>query len=288
MNSLPRFFPRFRMASAAAFSAGLLSVTFSGESATLIRDSFDAYGAGPLSSPPTAGSPWIRHSGAGDNLLVQGGAVQLLQADVLGNKDDAHQLFAGGAKFKPDGDADNANNLIYASFGVIFTGLPTSAGGSYFAHLKSDSANEFYGRVWAGTEGADKIRLGISGESAGNGVDAARLAQDLDLNVAYTVVTRLNVDTGVATLWVNPTSESDPGATSTDTWSNAGEIESFALRQGTTTPAGGVAAGSGSLLLDNLVVATTFAEVVPEPNGLTVMGGAILAVLLWREKRQKA
>ena len=37
----------------------------------------------------------------------------------------------------------------------------------------------------------------------------------------------------------------------------------------------------------SLVVATTFAEVVPEPNGLTVMGGAILAVLLWREKRQK-
>lgn len=255
--------------------------------AQLINDNFDSYPAGPLSNPPTVGSPWTRHSGTGDNLNVVGGAVRLLQADTVGNKDDANRLFDGAAKFKADGDADPANNNLYASFSVTMTAAPTDAGGSYFAHFKSSSASEFYARIWAGSEGGDKYSLRISSESANNGVDAAKWGQALDLNVQYTVVARLNVDTGAATLWVNPLSESSPGATSTDTWGFAGEVEAFALRQGTTTPTGGVAAGSGDLTFDNLLVGTTFASVVPEPNGLFVLGALTLGGLLWRQKRQR-
>jgi len=264
----------------------LAALTFPAGAAQLINDNFDSYPNGPLSNPPNTASSWVRHSGTGDNLNIASGAVRLLQADTVGNKDDANRLFDGAVKFKADGDADAANNQLYASFSVVMTAPPTDAGGSYFAHFKSSAASEFYARIWAGTEANGKWSLRISSESASNGVDAQKWGQALELNVSYTVVTRLNVDTGAATLWVNPIGESSPSVTSTDTWGFAGEVESFALRQGTTTPTGGVPAGSGDVTLDNLLVGTTFASVVPEPNGLFVLGALTLGGLAWRSKRQ--
>lgn len=268
--------------------AGLATTVLPLQAATLVNEDFNSYGDGPLSNPPNAASPWNRHSGTGNNLLVQGGAVQLLQADTVGNKDDAHRLFSDGLKFKADGDADNANNYLYASFGVMFTALPTDSGGSYFAHFKSSTANEFYGRLWAGQEAGGKFSLRISSESGSNGENAAKWGQALDLNVSYTVYTRLNVDTGESTLWVNPLGESSPGAVSTDAWGFQGEIEAFAIRQGTTTPSSGIAGGSGSLIFDNLLVGTTFASVIPipEPSGLFFLGAALLGGVMWSRRHR--
>jgi hypothetical protein len=263
--------------------AGLAATALPLHAATLVGDNFNSYGDAPLSNPPNTASSWNRHSGTGNNLLVQGGAVQLLQADTVGNKDDAHRLFDGGLKFKADGDADSANNYLYASFGVMFTALPTDSGGSYFAHFKSSTANEFYGRIWAGQEAGGKFSLRISSESGSNGETAAKWGQALDLNVSYTVYTRINVDTGESTLWVNPLGESSPGAVSTDAWGFQGEIEAFALRQGTTTPSSGIAGGPGSLIFDDLLVGTTFASVmpIPEPSGLFLLGAAVLGGTMW-------
>lgn len=252
--------------------------------ATILQDNFNAYPDGPLSNPPNTTSPWTRHSGTGNNLNVAGGAVRLLQADTVGNKDDANRLFDGAAKFKADGDADNANQFLYASFSVSFTALPTDPGGSYFAHFKSSAASEFYGRIWAGSEGS-ALSLRISSESANNGVDAVKWGQLLTLGVTYSVVTRLNVDTGATTLWVNPLTEASPSVTSTDTWGFAGEIEAFALRQGTTQPTGGVVGGFGDVTVDNLTVGTTFASVIPEPNGIFALGALTLGCWSLRRRR---
>ncbi len=253
--------------------------------ATILQDNFNSYPDGPVSNPPNTTSAWTRHSGTGNNLNVSGGAVRLLQADTVGNKDDANRMFDGAVKFKADGDADNANNFLFASFSVAFTALPTDTGGSYFAHFKSSAASEFYGRIWAGWEGGNNISLRISSESASNGVDATKWGQLLSLGVTYNVVTRLNVDTGATTLWVNPITEASPSVTSTDTWGFAGEVESFALRQGTTQPTGGVVGGHGDLTFDDLTVGTTFASVIPEPRGILGLGALVLGVMSWRRRK---
>lgn len=259
---------------------------FPAGAATILQENFNGYPDGPLSNPPTVSSPWTRHSGTGNNLNVQGGAVRLSQADTVGNKDDANRLFEGGVKFKADGDADNANNFLFSSFSVAFTALPTDQGGSYFAHFKSSAASEFYGRIWAGWEGGNNISLRISSESANNGVDAVKWGQLLSLGVNYSVVTRLNVDTGAVTLWVNPIGEVSPSVTSTDTWGFAGEVEAYALRQGTTQPTGGVVAGHGDVTLDNLTVGTAFSSVIPEPNGILGLGALTLGWMSWRQRRK--
>ena len=75
---------------------------------------------------------------------------------------------------------------------------------------------------------------------------------DLSTGVNYLAVVRYNVDTGISTLWVNPSSESAPGVTASDT-PNTGPIGSFGFREST---------GIGSLTIDNLKVGLAFSDVV--------------------------
>jgi hypothetical protein len=59
-------------------------------------------------------------------------------------------------------------------------------------------------------------------------------------------------------LWISPILETDPGITATDTVATTPTFNRFALRQPSTDT-------MGDFSIDNLIVTTTFAEVVPEP-----------------------
>jgi hypothetical protein len=61
------------------------------------------------------------------------------------------------------------------------------------------------------------------------------------------------VDSGLSTLWVNPSSESAPGASATDT-PDPDPIASFAFRE---------SGGIGALSVDNLKIGLSFLDVVP-------------------------
>ena len=99
---------------------------------------------------------------------------------------------------------------LYASFQVVFTNVPL-AGGQYFAHFGSTS---FRGRIFATTEnaGAGALRLGIANAAT---TQSAQVPIDLSVGATNTVVIRYRVDPPESTLWVNPGSESDAGATAT-------------------------------------------------------------------------
>jgi hypothetical protein len=180
--------------------------------------------------------------------------------------------------------ATDNTTALYGSFTVNFSALPTAGtAGSYFAHLKSSAANEFYARIGATPEGAAEgsFRLALTNESW-SAAATIEYPQDLSLNTDYQVVFRFDLATDQATLWVNPTNEASLSVTATDAVSfAAGSIEAYALRQGTSgTPAG----GPGTLTLDNLRITTSFSEaVVPEPSTLlcTLLG---LAGLLRRRR----
>ncbi len=172
----------------------------------------------------------------------------------------------------------NADVVLFSRFQVRFVTLPT-ANGNYFAFFKGAANSEFRARVWASTANAanaGQFRLGIGNANTSTAI-TAQFPQDLELGTNYTVVTKLVVAEGLSTLWINPTSEADPSVTAGDAVTNYFNIAAFAFRQDSS---------EGVMLVDDLVVGTTFASVLgnatpptPIPLQIQTSGGDV--VLTW-------
>jgi len=207
------------------------------QGAVILSDTF-SYTNGVLQS--VSANKWIGHSGPTNQVDVSNGTLRLSQSEGQ----DVNASFAGQSYGTANGDR------LYASFRVKFTGPPSGAG-SYFAHFK-DAAAGFRTRIWALTNSAapGALRLGISSTS---GSEPATIhTTDLQLNSEYVVVTRLILTNGISSLWIDPYSESAPSIST-----GAGgviPISSFAFRQ---------ASGIGSIQVDDLLIGTTFDDVVP-------------------------
>jgi hypothetical protein len=145
----------------------------------------------------------------------------------------------------------------------------------YFAHFKDDGF-DYTGRlsVEGPTTGGD-FTLGIGGSAASQGI----WGTDLSFGTTYRAVVGFDFTTGVSSLWVNPTAETDTSTTGiADT---VPLISTFALRQSDST-------WNEGITVDNLRVGTTFGDVllpVPEPSAvvLSLLGAA----LLFRNLRKK-
>jgi hypothetical protein len=226
---------------------------------TLRVDSF-TYADGAIVG--ASGSPWANHSGTAGQADVLAGALRLTEAE----SEDINAALTG-APYTVGGGA-----LLYSSFTVNFSALPSGAG-NYFAHFR-DAGTGFRGRVFASTLNAasGSFRLGI-GNSSGATASSGQFVLDLSLNTAYTVVTRYDVGTGLSTIWLNPAAETDTSVTASDA-PGAIDISTYAFRQSLAS-----GNGMGTLQVDNLRVASTFLEVVPEPAtwGLLLAGGLLLA-----------
>jgi hypothetical protein len=201
---------------------------------------------------------WNTHSGG----VGQTGQTQVVQGKLLlsgAQSEDINAFF--NSSYAPSGGW-----ILYARFTVNFSSRPASAAGDYFAHFRNTGIS-FGGRVFATTNGAasEKLRLGIANNT---GSPSAILPVDLETNRVYTVITRYNVGTGQSTLWVDPGSENDLGATATDP-SFPFEVFAYAFRQ---------SAGIGSMTIDDLKVGASFSEVasgVPPLLAIARTGSAI-------------
>jgi len=224
----------------------------------LLSDSF-SYPDGAITN--VSGGVWIEHSSGAPCQVVSGQAQVSFSATQ-----DVHAALAG---------QPFTNGTLYASFTVKCTALPTSTG-SYFAHFNSSS---FRCLVWASSlnAGSSKFRLGI-GNTTGASANSGQLATDLATNTSYFVVIRYDVASGQSTLWLNPGSEGDSGVSASDA-ASSNSISNFSLRQNS---------GMGTMLVDNLIVATTFAEVtgtqsnvpayiVTQPADQTAFAGDIVS-----------
>jgi len=206
------------------------------------------YPDGPI--PANSSFTWNAHSGMSNDALVVQGRLELSAQRV----DDVSAFLTNAPYLPSDGW------ILYAKFNVNFTSRPTSGVGEYFAHFRNTGIS-FGARVFGTTSGAaaGKFRLGIANSSANV---SAVLPKDLSTNSTYTVVTRYNVGTAQAKLWVDPFGESDAGATGTD----AGfpfDVFTYAFRQNS---------GIGLLTVDDLKIGTAFSDVVTPTLRVTASG----------------
>ncbi len=241
--------------------ASLALCTTSGT--VLFSDSFD-YSDGALTT--VSGGIWVNHSGTAGQVDVASGRVNLTAAE----SEDVHADLAG---------APYTSGVLYYSMLVNFSVLPQGAG-TYFTHLM-DNSTWFRARVMTTTTGASPgcFRLGISNGS--NPPNYVPYPVDLSLGNDYLIVVRYNVDTAKSRLWINPTSESDFSVDAADDVTTA-PIYAIALRQSRTSGP----TDMGTLTVDNVKVATTFVEVVPEPTTLLPIG--LLGLLVIRRLNYRA
>lgn len=178
---------------------------------------------------------WHHTSGGNDQVNVTNGAVEL-------NRNETEDV----AATLPISYTSSSGTMLYAKFSVFVFAPDTLANGNYFAHLDGGAARA---RIFMTTNGTvqGKFRLGLANGS--NNVSVV-WAVDLNTNQAYTVVMRQVISNATATLWVNPANESASSITAADP-ATAQSVNAFALRQDT---------GIGRFTLDDLVVATSFAE----------------------------
>src|ERR1043166_5508975 len=190
-----------------------------------------------------SGNLWQHHSGAvTGEVAVSGGTVTVDEVDT----EDVNARLIGAPYY-----STNAGG-IYTRCKATLNFLPTLSTnvpfGTYFLHLKDDGTVNFRARVIVTVTNAasGKYRLAIANSTSTNAPD--QYPSDLTLGTEYTVVTRYDLVSGLSTLWINPTAETDPSVTATDP-AIPNLISSVALRENI---------GMGSVVADDLIVATTF------------------------------
>ncbi len=215
-----------------AFPVILLSETFT-------------YTNGPLVT--ANGGQWSTHSGSAPGQLdVNGGEAILTSAET----EDVHANLSG-QPYPPT----STHHVFYARFTARFNELP-SPGGSWFASFKDATASGFRSRVFALTASSPPGRFRVGLSSSQNSSASVTNSTDIALGARFVIVMRLSTTNSASTLWLNPVSENDPSI-STEEAATTFTAAGFALRQNS---------GMGTLTLDNLIVGTSFADVLSDSS----------------------
>lgn len=278
-----------------------LGIAISAKAGLLLQENFESYPIGPLLTNDLTVSPWFGNTGTpatggsgGIQVIADptGNSVKTLQvsqslsqdikASIATNNTYADVIVTTNVTgsvsnivygFSPS----NSVNALYESMTIYVTTLPASATPTYFTHFTSD-ATGFRCKLFILTNGAASGSFRIAIQNGGNAITNT-IPMDLTPATAYTVVTRYILGTSVSTVWINPTTESstprvDGGDTQSPTIINA-----YSYRQ---------ASPEGIIDVDNLLVGTTFADVVPgslnppafitQPNDTNAFAGGTITL----------
>lgn len=214
------------------------------QGAVIFQDNF-TYSDGSLTNG--SGGIWFYHSVSANELNVVSGQAQV----VAGSGSDASANLVGAPY-----PSNSLTAALYVKCTINVTALPTATG-THVIHLKdSGSGTSFRARVGLNTTGAagGSYRVGI----ANTGSTYNNIATDLSLNTTYTIVIRYVLATGASTIWLAPADETSSSVTASDAVNIGTAMSCVSLRQAT---------GGGTVLVDDLVVGTTFADVVPSSSG---------------------
>jgi hypothetical protein len=207
----------------------------------LLGDDFGyADGSVVANSSGSTPYPWVNNTGSNGQLQVTSGKLMLVNT----NSEDIYRWFTNAPVTSTSGQ------LIHTRFVANFSELPTAnSTGEYFSHIYAFSG-AYRARLFATTNGAaaGKYRISI----ANGGFVTAVFPQNLSLGESHVVISRYNTGTGESTLWVDPTSEASPSVSAADATTTT-TIYGISFRQ---------QAGIGSMSIDDLLVGSTFDEVL--------------------------
>ncbi len=233
----------------------LASAVVGTQAGIVLSDDFNSYATGPI----VPQSAWVNVSGTAGTSQVTNGPVDKVLEITTSRPEDIAQPLSGGPYF-----TNGTVHALYSKFTVQFVHAPSTAAGAYFAHFTGDAISfNYHGRVWASLTNANLgfvtnsgyFYLGIGNSSGALGVTngAGQLTNVFTTNVTYTIVTRFVMTNGLATIWLNPSAETDVGATANDPndLTNYNNITWYGFRQ---------ASGEGWMYVDDLKVGTQFSR----------------------------
>jgi hypothetical protein len=251
----------------------LMFFAISAHSSILMNETF-SYADGSLTN--VASSVWSTFSGTTGSIQVSNG--QAIVVGSTGASEDSSRLI--------NGSSFGAGTDLYVSLQLTMTVIPSSTTGSEYIFGLTTSGNaSFVERLFPKKITSTTYELGVanSGANLGTAGAATFTASDLSLNTTYTVVLKYHNDATAAnittSLWINPTQESDTHVIATDT-GNTTTLARIFLRQPS-------AATIGTMKIDNILVGTTFANVVnaiPEPSTMALVGLGLVP-LFFRRRR---
>jgi hypothetical protein len=202
-----------------------------------------------------AGGFWQHLSGNLGQLQVSGGVATVDTFDYTENL----QTPLLGAPYSTNGSA-----VLYSSYIVNMANVGNMPrnNGTYFAAFNDGSGTtaNVEACVVVATNGAapGNYRLGINNRVGATATNSQMWATDLLPNSNYVVVVALVVNTGVSTLWINPTNQASPSVTDTSALTTKYNINDFELRES--------GANGGAVSLSHLLVGKTFNSVIYPPQ----------------------
>jgi hypothetical protein len=237
-----------------------LALTANSKATVYINDDFNTFANGNL---------------VGQNSWTQLGVSATLPLQV-----------SSGVVVIPGGQTvDNQDAYNNVGGSVIAPAVPPFASPSYFVALLTGQGSGFANfRLTAETNDVSTFSLGA--RITGQGTDPFTFGSGLAYGVTNEIVLEYNMVAGAGSsymrVFVNPTDLSTPylthviGAGASDPTG----IGSFNISQFASATVGNVGA-----TLDHLVVADTFAEVIPEPSTAVLVGMSLIGMLALRRRR---
>lgn len=264
-----------------ALLASTVSLYYSGTAwaIVLLDEQFD-YSDGNL----LGNGSWVAINGAGENpVQVQSGQVFLTQENLTGGEEDVET---------PVSQTLGAGGTFYYGFDLVVDQLPDEGNinQSYFAFFTDVGSVDFVTRVFvrrpaSGIEGDMTFGLRTDEDSGPVSFDTVAF----NLGQQYRIVGAYEFDSGLSTLWVDPTSPASPSISEVNMSideekdNSMKPIDGFGLRQGGES-------GDTTQTIDNIIVATTFAEVIgdtpPPTNNADFNGDGVVNIAdytVWRD-----
>lgn len=258
-------------------AVGVSCMLFQSAQATLLFSEAFNYNTGNLVGNVNPGSSTWSGTGSTALTIVSGNLTYAGLADQGGNE---LQIANGAAQSQYITFANQTSGQIYYSF--LFNPSVVNSANNYFTAMNpgvsvpnggSDAIDAYY-------YSNGKIELRGNAQSATAGTGTA-----LTLGTTYLIVEEIDLTAQTANLWVDPSSSTfgltAPTATASLSGLTATAIDNVGFK---------AQAGTGTFLIDNLLVGTTWADVtpiaVPEPATFTLAGLGMLGLIFARRARK--
>lgn len=185
---------------------------------------------------------WTAHSAAGSNPAIVGSTGLTYAGYPPSSGLSGETVFSGPAEDVHRTFPVQTNGAVYASFLFNAISLPNTTA-DYLIHFGSDPiGTDFKGRFFTQKDNDGNLRFGLTKAAAVTG--AVWTDYVYAQNTTYLIVIKYVINSGTANdevyMWVNPAigaTEPTPQLTASDaTGTDAANIGSIAIRQGTNTP----------------------------------------------------